>query len=234
MKTLYNNTENMRNPIAVSLYETLSNELSQHDEWRIDALDLRGRIPEIGYQYASHIVPKVKSAVNSINQHTNLAVGLDVEKPERGKAILVFKISGPRQNKPQEKVELLSKEETPKIESTPEIAISEDLWNDYKDILDKIFSLYHLTFVKLAVADHWTDKWKSSNNNDKKALNKIHDSMVWKDITSQVEKQINTMNQAEKKELEAKSIRFLDGWAHDPKIIKLIIFMLSAAKNTSV
>ncbi|MBN1635673.1 MAG: hypothetical protein JW920_04135 [Deltaproteobacteria bacterium] len=207
--------------------------------WRIDAQELRGRIPEIGYEYASHIVPKVKSAVNSINQHTDLKVGLEVEKPGRGKAILVFKISGPKQNITQKKIELISKEQTfekeqtPEKESAPEIAISEDVWNDYKEILNQMFSLYHLTFVKLAVADHWMDKWKSTNNNDKQALNKIHDSLVWKDITSQIEKQINTMNQAKKKELEAKSIRLLNGLAHEPKIIKLIAFMLSAVKNTS-
>ncbi len=58
--------------IAPVLNQLLSDELSDKPEWRIDAVDLAKKIPDIDYKFPSHIIPLVKAAVKKANRESGM------------------------------------------------------------------------------------------------------------------------------------------------------------------
>jgi len=85
----FNKVRSLRSPLAMRLYEILMKSFQNRDEWRIDAIKLAEKIP-MKEKYPADIIPKIRSAVNRINEYTNLKIRLLVEKPKRGKAVLIF------------------------------------------------------------------------------------------------------------------------------------------------
>jgi len=76
-------------PLAARLYEILSKNFHSRRFWEIDAFKLAEKIP-LNKKYPAHIIPKIQSAVNRINKHTDLEIELSIRHKERGKAILIF------------------------------------------------------------------------------------------------------------------------------------------------
>jgi len=77
-------------PLAMRLYEILLKNFMYRDEWSIDAHKLAGKIP-MAKVYLSHIIERLKKALDQINKHTEMTVPMTVEPYGRGKAILHFK-----------------------------------------------------------------------------------------------------------------------------------------------
>ena len=57
--------------------------------WEIDAMKLAQKIP-MNEKYPADVIPKIKAAVNRINENSDLKVKLIIKRPERGKVIFVF------------------------------------------------------------------------------------------------------------------------------------------------
>lgn len=79
----------LRSPLATRLYEILSKSFQNRRNWSCCAHKLAQKIP-MKEQYPAHIVPKVKTAINQINEKTNLSIKVTIRRPERGKAIFDF------------------------------------------------------------------------------------------------------------------------------------------------
>ena len=80
----------LRSPLALRLYELLIKTFQGRNVWQIGAKKLASKIP-MSEKYPAHIIPKVKAAVHRINERTDLQLSLEVKRPQRGKAILVFR-----------------------------------------------------------------------------------------------------------------------------------------------
>ncbi|MBX6424264.1 replication initiator protein A [Thermosulfurimonas sp. F29] len=78
----------LRSPLAVRLYEILIKNFQNREEWRIEVTKLAEKIP-MKKKYPSHIITKIKTAINRINEHTDLKINLEVEK-FKNKTILMF------------------------------------------------------------------------------------------------------------------------------------------------
>lgn len=81
--------KSLRSPLATRLYEILSKCFVQRDVWEIDSVKLATKIP-MKERYPARIIPKIKTAVNRINENTDAQYELHVRRPERGKAIFSF------------------------------------------------------------------------------------------------------------------------------------------------
>lgn len=81
----------LRSPLAIRLYEILVKSFQNRDEWRIEAMKLAEKIP-LKVRYPSHVVSKVRSAVNRINACTDLNIYFEAEK-FKPKVILIFRKS---------------------------------------------------------------------------------------------------------------------------------------------
>lgn len=79
----------VHSPLGARLYEILIKNFQGREAWKIDAALLARKIP-MSECYPAHIIPKIRTAVNEINEHTDFHVKLDVER-ERGKALLTFR-----------------------------------------------------------------------------------------------------------------------------------------------
>ena len=79
----------LRSPLATRLYEILVKTFQNRTVWQIGALKLATKIP-MNEQYPAHIVPKIQTAIRRINEKTELQLRLEVKRPERGKALLIF------------------------------------------------------------------------------------------------------------------------------------------------
>ena len=86
----FNDIVAVGSPLAMRLYELLAKVFSSEEIWEIDALELAEKIP-MKVAHVSHIVSKIRKAVERINECTGLTVSLEVHKPLRGQATLVFK-----------------------------------------------------------------------------------------------------------------------------------------------
>lgn len=80
----------LRSPLALRLYELLVKAFQGRAEWKVGALNLAKKIP-MKEKYAAHIIPKIEVAVGRINKNTDFRLELKVERPERGKAVFVFR-----------------------------------------------------------------------------------------------------------------------------------------------
>ena len=202
------------------LQQTLADELSGQPEWRIDALELAGRIPEIKYRYPSHIVPAVKSAVNKINRQSELQIGLQIEKPQRGKATLIFlkRHNGkglPRHGEPAVPV---GDRQPAKDDGAA--------WETCKALLGKAFSLYHLTFARLAEADHVFLKWGKASKEERDVLMAGLEAGAWQRITHNAERHMSSLTPSERAALQEKYARVLNEYSTDKKVISLIAYLL--------
>jgi hypothetical protein len=84
----------LKTPLATRLYEILGKTFKGRNEWSIDAHKLANKIP-MQEQYLTHIIAKIKPAINRINKKTTLNIDLEIRKKERGKAVLVFRKTNP-------------------------------------------------------------------------------------------------------------------------------------------
>ena len=80
----------LRSPVAIRVYEILIKSFQGRNVWEIDALKLAAKIP-MAEKYVSDVIPKIKAAVNRINEKTSLQLILEVHRPKRGQAIFVFR-----------------------------------------------------------------------------------------------------------------------------------------------
>lgn len=79
----------LRSPLATRLYEIVAKMFQGRSRWEIDCQKLARKIP-MSEKYPADIIPKIKAAVNRINDKTSLKLKLHIRKPDRGKAILTF------------------------------------------------------------------------------------------------------------------------------------------------
>ncbi|CAN2040473.1 conserved hypothetical protein [Candidatus Magnetomoraceae bacterium gMMP-15] len=86
----FNSIKNLRTSLSIRLYEILIKTFQGRNVWKIDALKLANKIP-MNIKYASHVVAKIKPAVNRISKYTELKVSVEIKKPKRGKIIFVFR-----------------------------------------------------------------------------------------------------------------------------------------------
>ena len=210
--------------IVSALYQILTDEFSSKSEWRIDAKELAGKIPEINCKYPSHIVPLINPVVKKINKTTNLNVDLEIEK-ERGKATLIFLnkrdaqdlIEEPPKTDKPEKTQVLKK---PGIKP----------WESYKTLLKDAFSLYHTTFIKIAQAEHLFLKWSEISEEEKDALMAELETKAWKQITQDAQRHMNTLSLSERKELEEKTSRVLSDYSADKKIVSMVAYLIQTGR----
>ncbi len=88
----------LRSPLAMRLYEILIKSFQNRKEWSIDAKKLAQKIP-MKEKSVAHIIPKIKAAVNRINNNSNFKIELTIKRPKRGEAILIFKqLEGEKEN----------------------------------------------------------------------------------------------------------------------------------------
>jgi len=80
----------LRSPLAMRLYEILVKSFQARQEWSIDARRLAQKIP-MKEKAVAHIIPKIKAAVNRINDNTSLKILLVIDRPRRGQAIFTFR-----------------------------------------------------------------------------------------------------------------------------------------------
>jgi len=85
----FDEVKSLRTSISTRLYEILVKAFQSRSEWSIDCLKLAEKIP-IRLKYPSHIIPKIKSALEHINEYTSNTFSLSVKKICRGKSILTF------------------------------------------------------------------------------------------------------------------------------------------------
>ena len=85
----FEHVKSLRSPLATRLYEILSKNFQSRDRWEIGAKKLAEKIP-MKQIYPANIIPKIESALNRILKETSLKLSLTIQKPRRGKAILIF------------------------------------------------------------------------------------------------------------------------------------------------
>ena len=86
----FNEIITLRSPLALRLYEILIKTFHGRSVWEIGSLKLAQKIP-MKEAHPAHIIPKIKAAVNRINERTDLQIALEVRRPKRGKAIFEFR-----------------------------------------------------------------------------------------------------------------------------------------------
>lgn len=207
--------------IAPVLHQLLLNEFSDKSEWRIDAADLAGKIPDIDYKFPSHIVPLIKAAVNKINRETGMLVDLKVEKPKRGKADLIFRKSSNGTTPEKKPCETRMFPAQPVIRETRINA-----WESYKSMLKDSFSLYHKTFAHLAKTELAFLKWAKASNKERAALSSEIETKTWKNIMTRAQQNMNSMNRSDREKLEKQTARILSAFATDKNIIALVASLL--------
>lgn len=74
----------LRSPLAMRLYEILVKTFRGRTSWKIYAINLAAKIP-MPERYVSHIIPKIQTAINVINEKTELAVSLHIGPKKKRK-----------------------------------------------------------------------------------------------------------------------------------------------------
>ena len=87
----FNEIKALKTPLATRLYEILGKTFKGRNEWSIDAHKLANKIP-MQEKYLTHIIAKIKPAINRINKKTTLNLNLEIRKKEKGTAVLVFRL----------------------------------------------------------------------------------------------------------------------------------------------
>ena len=85
----FNQIKVLRSPLAIRLYEILIKSFQNRNKWEINAMKLAQKLP-MNEKYPADVIPKIKAAVNRINEYTTLKVKLTAKRPKRGEAIFVF------------------------------------------------------------------------------------------------------------------------------------------------
>ena len=84
--------KSLGSPLAVRLYEILIKSFQGRNEWSINALKLSAKIP-MKQKYVAVIIPRITTAVDTINAKTSLNLTLQTKRPKRGQAIFTFRKS---------------------------------------------------------------------------------------------------------------------------------------------
>ena len=85
----FEDIKNLNSPLALRLYEILIKAFRGRNTWAINTLKLAAKIP-MAQKYSSHILPKIRIALDQINKHTSIKIFMTVHRPERGRAIITF------------------------------------------------------------------------------------------------------------------------------------------------
>lgn len=85
----FNEFKRLRAPLATRLFEILSKSFHNRDVWECESEKLAQKIP-MNERYPADIIPKIQAGINRINKNTTSCYKLEIRRPERGKAILVF------------------------------------------------------------------------------------------------------------------------------------------------
>ncbi len=85
----FNQIKALRSPLVIRLYEILIKSFQNRNKWEIDAMKLAQKIP-MNEKYPADVIPKIKAAVNRINEYTTLKVKLIAKRPRRGIAKFIF------------------------------------------------------------------------------------------------------------------------------------------------
>jgi hypothetical protein len=112
----------LRSPVAIRLYEILIKSFQGRDVWEIDALKLAAKIP-MAEKYVSDVIPKIKAAVNRINDKTSIELTLRVRRPKRGQAIFVFRKQKALDDKRKEQSQVID-------------VLNDSEAEDYRDLLN--------------------------------------------------------------------------------------------------
>ena len=208
--------------IAPVLCHILSNELSDKPEWRIDAVDLAEKIPDIDYKFPSHIIPLIQAAVKRTNRESGMNVNLEIEKPRWGKADLIFKKTTSTPPRP-------SKQEDRKAGNAREIPGNP--MELFKAMLKEAFSLYHKTFAHIARKELLFLKWKKASGRDRAMLNAEAEAKTWKHIMTEAQKRMVGMDQSERENMEEQAARMLSSIAADRSVIALVASLLIFSDN---
>jgi len=89
LKKDFDQLKKLRSPLAVLLYETLSDQLKIEDSWKIYVQDIAIQLG-MKEKYASHITNKIQSVLKKINERTGLNYQVDVCLKDNGKPLLIF------------------------------------------------------------------------------------------------------------------------------------------------
>lgn len=209
--------------ITPVLSQLLSHELSGKSEWRVDAVDLANKIPDIKDKFPSHIIPLVKAAVKRTNRESGMNVDLEIEKPRWGKADFIFKkttaSTSPRH----------PRREIHKVGNAQEIPGSP--MELFKAMLKEAFSLYHKTFAHIARKELLFLKWGKASDRDRAMLNAELEAKTWKHIMTEAQKRMVGMDQYERENLEEKTARMLSSIATDRSVIALVASLLTFGYN---
>lgn len=208
--------------ITPVLSQLLSHELSGKSEWRVDAVDLANKIPDIKDKFPSHIIPLVKAAVKRTNRESGMNVNLEIEKPRWGKADLIFKKTTSTPPRP-------SKQEDRKAGNARELPGNP--MELFKAMLKEAFSLYHKTFAHIARKELLFLKWKKASGRDRAIINAEVEAKTWKHIMTEAQKRMVGMDQSERENLEEKTARMLSSIATDRSVIALVASLLTFGYN---
>jgi hypothetical protein len=94
----FEDIKKLQSPLVTRLYEILIKSFQGRDRWEIDALKLASKIP-MKEKYISHIIIKIKTAVNKINNDSELKISVELKRQGRGKAIFIFSETDKEENK---------------------------------------------------------------------------------------------------------------------------------------
>ena len=211
-----------RRKIAPVLNQLLSHELAAKSEWRVDAVDLANKIPDITHKFPSHIIPLIQAAVKRTNRESGMNVDLEIEKPRWGKADLIFKKTSSTPPRP-------SKQEDRKDGNARELPGNP--MESFKTMLKEAFSLYHKTFAHIARKELLFLKWKKASDRDRAMLNAEAEAKTWKHIMTEAQKRMVGMDQYERENLEEKTARMLSSIATDRSVIALVASLLTFGYN---
>jgi len=79
----------LHSPLATRVYEIVIKMFQGRSFWEIDCVKFAEKIP-LNRKYPADIIPKIKTAVNRINEKTSLRLKLRIRPEGRGKAFLGF------------------------------------------------------------------------------------------------------------------------------------------------
>lgn len=201
--------------ITPVLSQLLSHELSGKSEWRVDAVDLANKIPDIKDKFPSHIIPLVKAAVKRTNRESGMNVDLEIEKPRWGKADFIFK---------KTTASTSPRREIHKVGNAQEIPGSP--MESFKTMIKEAFSLYHQTFAYIARKELIFLKWKNASDRNRAMLNAEAEAKTWKHIMTETQKRMVGMDQSERENLEEQVARMLSSIATDRSVIALVASLM--------
>ena len=134
----FEQVKSLRSPLVIRLYEILVKSFQGRNIWEINVMKLAQKIP-MNEKYPADVIPKIKAAINRINEYSSLKIKLTIKRPKRGKAVFTFR-------KVQEDIvkNLAPTAGLPENDSFKElITLLPQRHQGKKTILDAIASAYH-------------------------------------------------------------------------------------------